>query len=71
MTERFPRYDVLAKRGTFSWNEKTRRVIDQRLAVPREPRFLSASECHGPKRCRLRISWPNVERPYGAWRQGG
>ncbi|HWE72352.1 MAG TPA: gluconate 2-dehydrogenase subunit 3 family protein [Stellaceae bacterium] len=44
MSERYPNYDVLAKRHTPSWNEKTRRVIDQRLAVPREPRFLSGEE---------------------------
>jgi hypothetical protein len=44
MSERYPKYDVLAKRHTPSWNEKTRRVIDQRLAVPREPRFLTAEE---------------------------
>ena len=28
MSERYPGYDVLAKRHTPSWNEKTRRVID-------------------------------------------
>jgi gluconate 2-dehydrogenase subunit 3-like protein len=44
MIERFPGYDVLAKRHTPSWNEQTRRVIDQRLALPREPRFLLESE---------------------------
>jgi hypothetical protein len=44
MSARYPDYDVLAKRHTPSWNEKTRRVIDQRLAVPREPRFLSSEE---------------------------
>jgi hypothetical protein len=44
MSERFPGYDVLAKRHTPSWNEKTRQVIDERLALPREPRFLSAEE---------------------------
>lgn len=44
MSGRYPNYDVLAKRHTPSWNEKTRRVIDQRLAVPREPRFLSAED---------------------------
>jgi hypothetical protein len=44
MSERYPNYDVLAKRHTLSWNEKTRRVVDQRLAVPREPRFLSTEE---------------------------
>jgi hypothetical protein len=41
---RFPGYDVLAKRHTPSWNEQTRRVIDARLAVPREPNFFTAEE---------------------------
>jgi hypothetical protein len=36
MTERFPGYDVLAKRDTASWNEQTRRVIDKRLALDPE-----------------------------------
>jgi hypothetical protein len=40
MSERYPGYDVLSKRQTLSWNEKTRQVIDQRLAVSRAPRFL-------------------------------
>jgi hypothetical protein len=44
MSERYPGYDVLAKRHTPSWNEKTRRVIDERLALPREPRYLSQPE---------------------------
>ena len=44
MTERYPGYDVLAKRDTLSWNEPTRRVIDKRLAVPPEPRFFNAAE---------------------------
>lgn len=44
MNERYPRYDVLAKRHTPSWNEKTRQVIDERLALPREPRCLSPAE---------------------------
>jgi Gluconate 2-dehydrogenase subunit 3 len=44
MTERFPGYDVLSKRWTPSWNEKTREVIDRRLAARREPRFFSAAE---------------------------
>jgi Gluconate 2-dehydrogenase subunit 3 len=33
MRDLYPGYDVLAKRHTASWNEKTRRVIDERLAV--------------------------------------
>jgi hypothetical protein len=44
MPERYPGYDVLAKRNTPSWNDATRRAIDARLAVPREPRFFTAEE---------------------------
>jgi len=44
MPERYPGYDVLAKRHTPSWDEPTRRVIDHRLAMPREPRFFTAEE---------------------------
>lgn len=41
---RYRGYDVLSKRWTPSWNETTRKVIDQRLAISREPRFFSAAE---------------------------
>ena len=34
MSDRFPDYDVLAKRGTPSWNASTRRAIDARRALP-------------------------------------
>jgi hypothetical protein len=44
MSKRFPGYDVLAKRHSPSWNEKTRQVIDERLSLPREPRFLGPNE---------------------------
>ena len=44
MNDRFPGYDVLAKRQSPSWNEQTRRVIDARLAMPRTPRFLAPEE---------------------------
>lgn len=40
MSERYPGYDVLNKRLGPSWNDATRRVIDARLAVPHEARFL-------------------------------
>ena len=40
----YPGYDVLRKRLTPSWNDKTREVIDRRLALPRGPRFLDAAE---------------------------
>ncbi|MDN5863792.1 MAG: gluconate 2-dehydrogenase subunit 3 family protein [Gammaproteobacteria bacterium] len=44
MPERYPGYDVLAKRATPSWNEPTRRVIDARLSIPNEPRFFTMQE---------------------------
>jgi hypothetical protein len=44
MTDRYPGYDVMSKRWTESWNETTRKVIDRRLAMSREPRFFSGSE---------------------------
>ena len=45
MPDRYPGYDVLAKRNTPSWNEQTRRAIDRRLAVrPNDPRFFDAHE---------------------------
>ena len=44
MTDRYPGYDVMAKRWTPSWNEPTRRAVDHRLAVPREPRFFTPAE---------------------------
>ena len=37
---RYPGYDVLRKRHTPSWDETTRRVVDERLAARREPTFL-------------------------------
>lgn len=33
MTDPFPSYDVLAKRDTLSWNDPTRRAVDERLAL--------------------------------------
>jgi hypothetical protein len=33
MADHFPDYDVLSKRDTPSWNARTRRVIDNRLAL--------------------------------------
>jgi Gluconate 2-dehydrogenase subunit 3 len=33
MRDRYPGYDVLAKRSTPSWNEQTRRVINTRMAI--------------------------------------
>ncbi|HEY0525951.1 MAG TPA: gluconate 2-dehydrogenase subunit 3 family protein [Stellaceae bacterium] len=44
MPDRYPGYDVLSKRHTPSWNEQTRRVVDARLAVAREPCFFTEEE---------------------------
>jgi len=33
MSERYPGYDVLAKRNSPSWNEQTRELVDERLAI--------------------------------------
>ena len=41
---RYPDYDVMAKQHGQSWDAITREVIARRLAVPREPRFFTASE---------------------------
>jgi hypothetical protein len=36
MTDRYPGYDVLAKRRSPSWNDQTRQVIDARMALDPE-----------------------------------
>jgi hypothetical protein len=41
---RYPDYDVLAKRNGPSWNDKTREVIAHRLSVTATPLFFSADE---------------------------
>lgn len=42
MVDPFPAYDVLAKRETPSWNERTRAVIDRRLALAIADKVLTA-----------------------------
>lgn len=41
---RYPGYDVLAKRDTPSWDPITRKVVDARLAIPLQPRFLDQTQ---------------------------
>jgi len=41
---RYPGYDVMSKRDSQSWNDKTREVIDARLAAEPRPGFFSAEE---------------------------
>src|SRR5579859_6490484 len=63
MAERYPGYDVLTKRTTPSWNAQTRRVVDQRLAVSREPRFFSADEFKTLDAIAARITPQPAHRP--------
>ncbi len=45
MGDRYPGYDVLSKRHTPSWNDQTRRVLDERLAIhPESHKFLGDRE---------------------------
>ncbi|CAL79962.1 conserved hypothetical protein [Bradyrhizobium sp. ORS 278] len=44
LPNRYPHYDVLAKRNGASWNDKTREVIAERLSVTATPLFFSTSE---------------------------
>lgn len=44
MSERYPGYDVLKKRDTLSWNDKTREVIEARLSISDVPRFFKPAE---------------------------
>jgi hypothetical protein len=41
---RFPGYDVLSKQQGVSWNDKTRRVIAERLSLGPQPKFFTADE---------------------------
>ena len=41
---RYPGYDVMSKRESQSWNDKTREVIDARLATEPRPAFFSCDE---------------------------
>jgi hypothetical protein len=63
MTERYPGYDVMAKRWTLSWNEATRETIDRRLAIPREPRFFTAEEWRTLTAVCARIMPQPLDRP--------
>ncbi len=63
MPERYPGYDVMAKRHTPSWNEATRRAIDHRLSLPREPHFFTADEWQTLSAVCDRIVPQPAERP--------
>jgi hypothetical protein len=60
---RFPGYDVLSKRLTPSWNEKTREVIARRLAIGSEPRFFTFDEFQTVRAIADRIVPQSTVRP--------
>jgi hypothetical protein len=63
MTDRYPGYNVLSKRWSQSWDETTRKVINRRLAVPREPRFFTAAEWETLSALCARIMPQPADRP--------
>jgi Gluconate 2-dehydrogenase subunit 3 len=64
MSERYPGYDVLNKRNSVSWNDKTRDVIGARLAIdPNRHSFFSAEEWSTIRAVCSRIVPQTVARP--------
>lgn len=63
MSERYPGYDVLAKRDTPSWNAQTRQVVDARLAVHPGPRFFTPGEWSTVQAACARILPQPSDRP--------
>jgi len=63
ITGRFPDYDVLSKRRTPSWNDKTREVIARRLAVSPDPKFFTADEYKTVEALAARIVPQPMTRP--------
>lgn len=63
MSRRYPGYDVQAKRQGPSWNEATRRAVDQRLSLPDEPRFFDQAQWRTLSALCARILPQPSERP--------
>lgn len=67
MSDRYPGYDVLAKRNSPSWNEQTRRVIDERLAIdPDRHDFFTDEEWPTVRALCRRIVPQPADRPHPA-----
>jgi hypothetical protein len=69
---RFPGYDVLSKRRTPSWSDKTREVIARRLAVSPAPRFLHRrriQDCRGASHENRAAAVFAIRRPSGSPRR--
>jgi hypothetical protein len=65
MAERYPGYDVLRKRDSLSWNDQTRAVIDQRLAIdPNRHEFFTDPEWQTLRALCDRIVPQTVGRPH-------
>jgi hypothetical protein len=60
---RFPDYNVLNKRRTPSWNNKTREVVARRLAVGPEPKFFTTDEFKTVEALAARIVPQSPSRP--------
>jgi gluconate 2-dehydrogenase subunit 3-like protein len=64
MSERYPGYDVLNKRNSVSWNDRTRKVIDSRLATdPNRHMFFTDEEWPTVRAVCDRIVPQTVARP--------
>ncbi|MGH7107951.1 MAG: gluconate 2-dehydrogenase subunit 3 family protein [Acetobacteraceae bacterium] len=61
--DRYPGYDVLAKRLGPSWNEQTRRVITRRLSIGAEPQFFTAEEFQTITAIAARVVPQSAARP--------
>jgi gluconate 2-dehydrogenase subunit 3-like protein len=62
-SDRYPGYDVLAKWSGPSWNDKTRDVVSQRLAIAPEPKFFAAEEFATVRAIAARIVPQPASRP--------
>ena len=64
MRDLYPGYDVLAKRDTASWNDKTREVVDARAAMdPEQHRFFDPVEWPALKALCARVVPQPPDRP--------
>ncbi len=67
MSDRYPGYDVLAKRDSVSWNDQTRRVIEARMALdPDAHAFFTDAEWPTVAAICRRIAPQPPERPHPA-----
>lgn len=65
MSDRYPGYDVMAKRRSMSWNDQTRAVIDARLAIdPAAHRFFTETEWQTLRALCDRIVPQTIARPH-------